>query len=161
MVTVVETNVGEHWITEVIAQKRSGSIDSIGVGTGEQGSDGELVMSLDEPVRKDQNDPNSDPVRITPSVEVDLTMSELVSAQEDALDQNKNTTLENEIDTDEIGQIDVTFTITGGNEVPSGTDITEFGVFGEDEYLLSREVRSAITMTEGNKKEFEIRMKIN
>jgi hypothetical protein len=57
------------------------------------------------------------------------------------------------------GEIRVTVEFTGGTEVPSGSDITEFGLKNESGTLLYREVRdTSITVASGEKKSVEMKI---
>lgn len=67
-----------------------------------------------------------------------------------------------------VGEIDATVSVSGGTEVPAGTDITEFAIFARDpsindgnvtesdDVLVYREVRSAVTVEAGDRKTFSI-----
>lgn len=51
--------------------------------------------------------------------------------------------------------------ISGGTEVPAGSDITEFGLFLENgSTMVYREVRSAVTLQAGDTKTFEFTVKL-
>lgn len=73
-------------------------------------------------------------------------------------------------DSTPVGEVLIRITVSGGTEVPAGTTITEFGIFGVDtndapsddtedakDRLLHRELRSGITLKAGDTKTFEIR----
>lgn len=68
-------------------------------------------------------------------------------------DGNTNCTVDTTTNTGEIvGRI----TVSGGTEVPAGTDITEIGLFVDDgSTLVFREVRTAVTIESGDRKTFE------
>ena len=78
-------------------------------------------------------------------------------------DPDSNVTIRN---TSSIGDIECKITISGGTEVPAGTEITELGVFARDpsisegnvtesdDTLVYRELRPAITLASGDRKTF-------
>lgn len=53
------------------------------------------------------------------------------------------------------GTVRVSITVSGGTEVPAGSDITELGVFTESDDLIYREVRNTITIKNGERITFE------
>lgn len=82
---------------------------------------------------------------------------------------NKDDSVVDIADSSIDGQITVKITISGGTEVPAGTTITEFGIFGIDpsdrptddttdakDRLLHRELRAGITLESGDRKTFEL-----
>lgn len=74
-------------------------------------------------------------------------------------DDDSNTTIEA---TSNVGEIDFRITISGGTEVPAGSDVVEFGVFISDgSTLLYREVLdTAVTIESGNRSTFEFTIDI-
>lgn len=67
------------------------------------------------------------------------------------------------------GKITAKITISGGTEVPAGTDVTEFAIFAIDpndrptddttdgkDIMLHRELRNAVTIGSGDRKTFQI-----
>ena len=82
-----------------------------------------------------------------------------------------DTSLENEVyrgtsggniefnEIDNTGGVEAKIVITGGTEVPDGTEVSEFGIYTEEagtNTLILREVREPITINNGNKEEFTI-----
>lgn len=72
-----------------------------------------------------------------------------------------------------IGEVQCRVTVSGGTEVPAGTDITELGVFARDpsisennvtdsdDSLIYREVRdSAVTIASGDRKTFSFTISV-
>lgn len=79
-----------------------------------------------------------------------------------------DTTLENELyrannddsnavvePSSEVGKFDYRITVQGGVEVPSGSDITEFGMLTDQGTLLYRQVGDAVELQSGDRKTFE------
>lgn len=88
---------------------------------------------------------------------------------------SSDTSLENELyransddsncsiqDTSNTGEIKCRITVSGGTEVPAGSDLSEFGVFASDgSTLIYREVRdTAVTVQSGDRKTFEFTLDV-
>lgn len=86
----------------------------------------------------------------SPSQDDTSLQSELYRANDD----DSNCTIETTTDT---GAITGRITITGGQEVPAGAEITEFGMFTKgSNILVYREVRdNAVTLQSGDRKTLE------
>jgi len=65
---------------------------------------------------------------------------------------NSNVTIES---TGSIGEYKAQISVSGGGEVPAGTDISEFGVFTNTDVMIKHEIRSAVTIDSGDRKTFE------
>lgn len=52
-------------------------------------------------------------------------------------------------------------TVSGGTEVPSGTDIEEIGLFGDQDTLVYRETFSPVTLDAGDRKTFEFTIEVD
>lgn len=63
--------------------------------------------------------------------------------------------------TSSSGGIQCRITITGGTEVPSGSKITEFGLFvNNGSTMLYREVRSSVKLDSGERQTFEFTLDV-
>ena len=65
---------------------------------------------------------------------------------------NGNVTIKS---TGSVGEYRAQISVSGGGEVPAGTDISEFGVFTNTDVMIKHEVRSAVTIESGDRKTFE------
>lgn len=86
----------------------------------------------------------------SPSQDDQALQSELYRANDDDSNCSIGTT-------SDTGEIAGRITITGGQEVPSGREITEFGMFTRiSDILVYREVRTnGVTLESGDRKTFE------
>lgn len=82
---------------------------------------------------------------------------------------NKDDSVVSIEDSSQPGKITVRLSLSGGTEVPAGSDITEFGIWAIDptdrpvdgttdakDRMLHRELRNAITLDSGDRRTFEI-----
>lgn len=100
------------------------------------------------------------------------TMNTIAIGDGDAAPSRNDTTLDNQLHEAPsssqtviiergtgVGEIRTVIEFTGGSEVPSGSDITEFGLKASDGTLLYRELRDTpITVTSGETKIVEIQI---
>lgn len=63
--------------------------------------------------------------------------------------------------TSSTGEMRCEITVSGGTEIPAGTEITEIGIYFDENSLVHREVRSAVTVNAGDRKTFTTTFAVN
>lgn len=93
------------------------------------------------------------------------TGSANVSRDDTSLDNEVHRKAPSSISTTNTGEREYTISITGGSEVPAGTEITEFGLFTSTQDnsgdLVYREVATPITVGDGITQEFVLTINID